>query len=213
MKKTMSIIACVFLATGISSGQTFKRVMMSMPRQIDPLVTQSNISDALIYMEEGMECKLLNRFHKYATFEGDPTKSMTIRSSETSETTVTLLPCQDGDTLVCVVSTVKIGKASDSQVDVYSNRWEKLDAGKYVTVPSLRDFMKEDMTDEGLREEVVRQLDIPLVAVSVLTDPLGLSFRLASLDWVDHKTRERVMSGVNTQIRMRWDGERFVKGE
>ena len=215
MKRIMTILLLT-IATAVNA-QTLRKVFVDMPDSIVPLLSSVNRQDGMDYVDNDMSLDVTNKLGNITTISGEKNRYIDISTASKAWTRLLLLPTAQGDTLICMVKTVSIDKARDSQIHFYNKEWTSLNTADYVKQPSIENFMAfNESINEEERAELMRKIDIMLMEISTnyekddaQQDIPTLIFTLHSQAYMNEEDQKLITPFIKEVIRMRWNGNRF----
>ena len=207
MKRIMTILLLTIATT--ANAQTLRKVFVNMPDSIVPLLSSVNRQDGMDYVT--------NKLGNITTISGEKNRYIDISTASKAWTRLLLLPTTQGDTLICMVKTVSIDKARDSQIHFYNKEWTNLRTTDFVDLPPIGNFMSfNDSINEEDRAELMRRIDIKLMEISAnyekddaQQDIPTLTFTLHSQAYMNEEDQKLITPFIKGAIRMRWNGSRF----
>lgn len=202
MRKLLFFIMLVFGgATTVASAQDMRAVFLNAPDKIFPLLTGNDRADLVDFIEAGMTAKVSNRLDGTSELRTLGHDYLMLATTASSTMQIKLLPAK-GDTLICVVKTVK-AEAADSRICFYDKEWNMLNAGEMFSFPSISDFFASDA------DEYLDVCDIYLVSLtlSATDNSLVAEYTMPAYMNVDDA---KMVKPLLHKLAYRWDGERFV---
>ena len=213
------ILTILFLALATSTkAQTLRQVFTLMPDSIVPLLSKVNREDGMDYLDNDMPLDVTNKLGNITTISGEKNRYIDINTASKAWTRLMLLPSEAGDTLICLVKTVSIDKARDSQIHFYDKEWKPMNTSDFVNMPTGESFMTfSDSIDEEERTRLTKKIDIPLIEISANyekssgheNDAPTLTFKLHSPAYMNEEDCKLVTPYIKDNIKMRWNGNRF----
>ena len=215
MKRIMTILLLTIATT--ANAQTLRKVFVNMPDSIVPLLSSVNRQDGMDYVDNDMSLDVTNKLGNITTISGEKNRYIDISTASKAWTRLLLLPTTQGDTLICMVKTVSIDKARDSQIHFYNKEWTNLRTTDFVDLPPIGNFMSfNDSINEEDRAELMRRIDIKLMEISAnyekddaQQDIPTLTFTLHSQAYMNEEDQKLITPFITGAIRLRWNGSRF----
>lgn len=200
-----------------ANSQTLRNAFVQMPDSIMPLLTSVNRQDGMDYVDNNMSIDVTNKLGRITTISGEKDKYIDISTTKTW-TKIMTLPTATEDTIICMVKTIHIDTLSDSQIRFYSKQWEVLKSEDYINMPTINDFITpNDSITEDKRKEIANKIDIPLIEATLMTkddneqsNKYILTFKMHSPAYMNEKDRLATSPYIKKEIRMQWDGNRFI---
>ena len=190
-------------AVSLVSAQDMRNVFRDAPDEIFPLLTKNLRADLVDFADAGMTAKVTNNFDGVSVLEELGDDYLLLATTASSTMQVKLLPMQ-GDTIICVVKTVK-AEAADSRMRFYDMEWNRLDGAGMFTPPVIRDFF----TPESATNEIVDMCDIYLVTLNLNAADNTLVAEYTMPTYMNTDDAARVKPLLRKLV-YRWNGERFV---
>ncbi len=204
MKKLLYLIMFLFCGVASSvSAQEMRSVFLDAPDDIFPMLTKNLRADLVDYIEARMTAKVTNRLDGTTVLEELGTNYLKIASTASSNMQLKLLPVQ-GDTVICVVKTVK-AEAADSRICFYDKAWKLLDGGKMFEYPSIRDFF----ISAEAADECIDKCDIYLVSLQLSAADNTLVAEYTMPQYMSKDDASKV-TPLLKKIVYKWNGECFV---
>lgn len=213
------ILTLLFLTLTTSTyAQTLRQVFTQMPDSIVPLLSSVNRQDGMDYIDNDLPLDVTNKLGNITTISGEKNTYIDINTASKAWTRLILLPSTSADTLVCLIKTISVDKAKDSQIQFYDTSWKRLNTADFVTLPSRQDFMTwNDSVSEEDRAELMKKIDIELMEISANYEKYGeegvavptLTFRLHSQAYMNEDERKLVAPYIKESLTMRWNGAKF----
>lgn len=196
-----------------TAGVELKQLFTAMPDSLCPLLTQVNRADFIDFIESKMKAEVSNRLGgKSQMTELAPTY-LRIRLTESTDWQMKLLPTAQGDTLICVVTTVELPTA-DSHIEFYTTSWRPLSASVYLPKrPETRDFVASaDLLKDayGRPLSALSRADMHLVRWTLAPDNNDLTALLTTPDYMEKEQAEKLRPHLKGALRYRWSGTAFL---
>ena len=208
MKKLTAIMACTALSLSFARGADIRKLFLSMPDSIMPMLTANDRLDFLDFMDSGMKAKVSNRLGGESVMTDLSGTSLTVRTSQSSSTCIAVYENRRGRMLICLITTVT-ADFPDSSVKFYNEDWTPAQASKIIRFPELRDFLESD----ALKNDSLPLLEVQSVLrLKVATaTPDALEFRYTSLDYIGEDAGKYIRWFRPDGLTYRWNGRKFVR--
>lgn len=185
-------------------AQNIMQRFARMPEHLISLLSENDRLDCIDFAEVDMRAVVINRLDGKSELKILREDYLLMQMTKSSTMQMKLLPCNNGDTITCVVKSVCV-EACDSRISFYDKNWNELEREKYYSKPAIRDFFHpSDSLDR-----ILKLSDIYLVKISLqeLSDTLRAEYTLpAYMERAD----SAVVAPTLHPISYRWDGNRFV---
>lgn len=204
MRKLLCLIMFLFCGVASSvSAQEMRSVFLDAPDDIFPMLTKNLRADLVDYIEARMTAKVTNRLDGTTVLEELGANYLKLASTASSTMQLKLLPVQ-GDTVICVVKTVK-AEAADSRICFYDKSWKLLDGSKMFEYPSIRSFF---ISPEAA-DECIDKCDIYLVSLQLSAADNTLVAEYTMPQYMSKDDVSKV-TPLLKKIVYKWNGECFV---
>lgn len=211
MKK---ILYFIFISLFVISAQaqTVKSFFVNMPDSLSPLLTKVNRADFADFLESNMKAVVKNKFGENAEMKTLTNDYIFLQDASKCSTQFKELSVNDSLKVVCVVNTV-CGKACDSDLKFYSTDYRTLEADKFITLPSLNDFLitPVDSLKANSFQIACDMIDVNLMETKLSPDNSLLTFRSTLLDYLDKESVNSVKPFLRTEVVYNWKDGKFVK--
>ena len=202
MRKLMFFIMLVFGgAMTMVSAQDMRTLFLNAPDKIFPLLTGNDRADLVDFIEADMRAKVTNRLDGTSELHELGNDYLMLATTASSTMQMKLLPFK-GDTIICVVKTVK-AEAADSRICFYDKEWNPVGTDAMFSFPSIADFFT------SAADECVDMCDIYLVSLmlSAADSSLVAEYTMPAYMNVDDAKRVKPLL---RKLTYKWNGERFV---
>ena len=202
MRKLLFFVILLFGgAMTMASAQDMRTIFLNAPDKIFPLLTGNDRADLVDFIEADMRAKVSNRLDGASELHELGNDYLLLATTASSTMQMKLLPL-NGDTIICVVKTVK-AEAADSRICFYDKEWNPIDTGSMFSFPSIVDFFT------SATDEFVDVCDIYLVSLtlSAADNSLVAEYTMPAYMNVDDAKRVKPLL---RKLTYRWNGERFV---
>lgn len=202
MRKLLFILFAIG-AFASAQGQNMRTFFLNAPQEIFPLLTANCRADLVDYIDAEMRASVTNRLDGKSVLEELGNDYLAMASTASSRVEMKLLPC-GGDTIVCVVNTVK-AEVADSRIAFYDKEWNLLPADDFFTFPAIEEFF----VPGSPVVEHIDKCDIYLVSLSLSLDDITLVAEYTMPDYMFIDDAEAVKP-LMSRIVYRWNGRCFV---
>ncbi|MBR5828616.1 MAG: DUF3256 family protein [Bacteroidaceae bacterium] len=205
MKKIFIILAVMFCCAGQElCAQGMRSLFLNAPDELFPLLTRNGRADCVDYIDAGMEATVANVLGGVCRMKVLTDDFVEIEPSGASSMQVRMLPA-GGDTLLCVVNTVK-AEAADSRISFYTKGWEKVPAKGLFEAPAIKDFF----VSADSAALYVDRCDIYLVRLALSKDENTLTAEYTMPDYMA-ESDSALIKPLLCRIVYRWNGKKFVR--
>lgn len=206
------VAACLLFPSSLFS-QEAKRLFVDMPDSLCQLLTKVNREDCIDFLESKMKAVVENRFRQNSEMTSLGRDYISMQMSAQSTWQMKVLAMNDSVRVIAVVSTV-CAPACDSSLKFYTTDWKPLDAGAFVSLPSMDDFLTApDSADIYEYDEARRAADMLLMKADFSKDNSDLIFTLTTPDYMAAEMAEKLAPYVRPGLVYKWENGRFVKKE
>ncbi len=204
------LMACTAVLPSGADG--IRDVWKTVPDSVVPAIDRVRRLEMLDLVDYKVKAEVKNRLGSNSVMDTLTASYLHVAISASSEMAMTLLTCESGDTVVCVVRTYR-GPEPDSEIAFYSSRWKQLDASSFLPFRSLSESWQQltarpDTISPERYGELMSLVRVPLVGAVLSADgkhvDLSLSVPMLGVD-----DRPAVAS-IAVSRRLTWNGQRFV---
>lgn len=203
MRKLLFIIMLLCGASSQMRAQEMRTIFLVAPDSIFPLLSKSYRADLVDYIDAGMTAKVTNSLDGTSILEELAPDYMRLAVTASSTMQLKQLPFE-GDTIICVVKTVK-AEAADSRICFYDKAWNRLDGQLMFSQPSVGDFFVS-VADADAWSDVC---DIYLVSLTLSAGDNTLVAEYTMPAYMNVDDAKKVKPLLR-KLTYRWDGECFV---
>lgn len=204
------LMSCVAAVPSWADG--IRDVWQTVPDSIVPAIDRVRRLEMLDLVDYKVRAEVRNRLGSNSVMDTLTANYLHVTISESSEMAMALLPCESGDTVLCVVSTYR-GPEPDSKIAFYTPCWKSLDAAGHLPFHSLPESWQQltarpDTISQERYDELMSLVRVPLVGAVLSPDGLHVDLSLSvPMLGVDDR---QAMAAITVSRRMTWDGQRFV---
>ena len=203
MRKLLFIIMLLCGAASQMRAQEMRTIFLEAPDTIFPLLSKSYRADMVDYIDARMTAKVTNSLDGVSILEELASDYMRLAATASSTMQLKLLPFE-GDTIICVVKSVK-AEATDSRMSFYDKEWNRMDVPLMFCQPSVGDFFVS-VADADAWADVC---DIYLVSLTLSASDNALVAEYTMPAYMNVDDAGKVKSLLR-KLTYRWNGERFV---
>ena len=187
-------------------------VWQTVPDSIVPAIDRVRRLEMLDLVDYKVKAEVKNRLGSNSVMDTLTASYLHVTISASSEMAMTLLSCESGDTVVCVVRTYK-GPEPDSEIAFYTSQWKPLAPACYMPFRSLLESWQQltarpDTISPERYGELMSLVRVPLVGAVLAADgqhvDLSLSVPMLGID------DRPAVAAIAVTRRMTWNGQRFV---
>ena len=187
-------------------------VWQPVPDSIVPAIDRVRRLEMLDLVDYKVKAEVKNRLGSNSVMDTLTASYLHVTISASSEMAMTLLSCESGDTVVCVVRTYK-GPEPDSEIAFYTSQWKPLAPACYMPFRSLSESWQQltarpDTISPERYGELMSLVPVPLVGAVLAADgqhvDLSLSVPMLGID------DRPAVAAIAVTRRMTWNGQRFV---
>lgn len=206
----ISLFAAGILTITSATAQEAKKIFISMPDSLSPLLTAVNRADCIDFLESNMRAQVTNRFGRKSEMTELGSDYIRMQMSPQSTWQMKLLRVNDSTKVVCVVSTV-CAPVCDSDVEFYTTDWKQLPVGNFLSSqPALKDFVEPvDTTDYAVLTARDRAT-VSLVKADLSKADDKLTFTLTTPEYMEKETAEKLKPFLRRPIVYVWSEGRFT---
>lgn len=216
MKANRLVLSIFICAIGILSltsaqAQEAKKLFISMPDSLAPLLTSVNRADCVDFLASKMKAQVDNRFGTKSEMT-DLSKDY-IRMQMTPQTTwqMKVLALNDSTNVICTVGTA-CAPACDSSIGFYTIDWKPLSTSRFIVLPLMEDFLSApDSTSIYSFDEAHRSADMLLTKIDLNKENTELTFTLTTPDYMSNETAEKLVPFIRRSIVYQWKNGAFTR--
>ena len=205
MKKLIVLFFMLLHGFGIDvNAQAIRSAFVEMPDTLMLLLTANDRRDCIDFIDAGMRAVVSNRLGGKSELKKLADDFLLINTTESSVMQMKLLPCINGDTVICMVNTV-CAEVADSRISFYNRRWEKLSVTKFFETPNISDFFIPSDSVANYKDIA----DIYLVRLDLQShsDSLRAEYTMPGYMSDDDSV---MVAPMLQPLWYKWNGERFV---
>ena len=205
MKRIIYIIVAL-LAIHSVDAQNMRTLFLEMPDSVVPLLTRNNRADCIDFIEAGMRAEVTNLLDGRSSLQKLTPDYLKMKTTSHSELQMKLLPSSGGDTIICMINTVR-AEAADSRIRFYDKEWKELKTTtKFFTAPAIKEFF----TVNERSDKRLLMADIYLVELILSPDATTLQAKYTMPAYMSAADSAYVAAGLH-DIKYQWNGKKFVK--
>lgn len=209
MLKLRYVILAVtlFCCSSIYAQRTMKEFWTSMPDSLIEYLDATKRREMIDFYGMGVRAEVFNVLEGISVMDTLTTRFTAVTLSESSKLSVALFPKNDGDTLICMVTTF-LGPQPESTVKFYNTSWQMVPSGALLPVlPASSFFLRPDTMSEDEYEKLVSLVDPVMTSATLHPDDDTIVFSL-STPLLSKTDRER-LEAILVQRKYKWNGESF----
>lgn len=145
MKTILHIIALALPLWGMGDllhAQSLKDIFFKMPQELCPALSEYNRLELIDNQKNNKPMQTRNVFKTFSKMETLTDDYAHLVVSKNSEKTIKLLNRNEENPIVMVISTVFADSIADASVSFYTTEWQPLDATRFVSAPTSKDFRR-----------------------------------------------------------------------
>lgn len=203
-KITYILTILTFLFVAQTNAQEMRSIFIEMPDSIIPLLTKSNRADCVDFLDAKMKARVTNRFDGHSELLQITPDYLKMQLTSHSTLQMKLLPRSSGDTIICLVNTVR-AEAGDSHIRFYTKKWQEITPAKQLfKKPQIKDFF----TPTDSLGKILQIADIYLVELTLfpLVKTIQASYTMPS--YMSRKDSAFVSKNMHI-IEYQWTGKTF----
>lgn len=205
--------AITIFASGSLYAQEAKKLFISMPDSLCPLLTSVNRADCIDFLESKMKAEVDNRFGKKSEMTELSKDYIHMKMSPQTTWQMKVLALSDTTKIVCTISTA-CAPACDSRFSFYTTDWKKLSTSRYISLPALGDFLTApDSSSIYAFEEVRNSVDLLLMKADFNKENSELTIALTTIDYLSEEVAGKLKEFYRGPVVYKWMNERFVRKE
>ena len=205
MKRIIYIIVAL-LAFHCAEAQNMRHLFLEMPDSVVPLLTRNNRADCIDFLEAGMKAEINNLLDGRSSLLKLTPDYLKMKTTSHSDVQMKLLPVAGGDTIICMINTVR-AEAADSRIRFYDKEWKELKpATRFFTAPAIKEFF----TVNERSDKRLLMADIYLVELILSPDATTLQATYTMPAYMSAADSAYVAAGLH-DIKYQWNGKKFVK--
>lgn len=140
MKKVLSTLSFIALASCSIQAQSLKDLFLKMPQEVCPVLSEYNRLELVDNQKNNKPMQTRNLLRKISTMKELTDDYANLAVSSNSEKAIKLLPKNDGTKIIMVINTVWSDSIADSSLSFYSTDWQPLDATAFISTPTSKEF-------------------------------------------------------------------------
>lgn len=206
MKKLINILfVAILLFAAKAEAQNMRTIFLEMPDSILPLLTSTNRADCVDFLEAGMKAEVTNLLDGRSSLQKLTPDYLKMKTTSHSEMQMKLLPRSGGDTIICMINTVR-AEAADSRIRFYDKEWKELKpTTKFFTAPAIKEFF----TVNERSDKRLLMADIYLVELILSPDATTLQAKYTMPAYMSGADSAFVAGGMH-DIKYHWNGKKFI---
>ena len=204
------LMSCVAAVPAWADG--IRDVWQTVPDSIVPAIDRVRRLEMLDLVDYKVKAEVKNMLGSNSVMDTLTADYLHITISASSEMAISLLPCGDGDSVICVLRTY-MGPEPDSEITFYTPCWQPLDAAAYLPFHSLSEswqqlVVRPDTISPERYGELMTLVRVPLVGAVMSCDGRHIDLSLSvPMQGIDDRP---AMAAIASCRRLTWNGQRFV---
>ena len=140
MKKVLSTLSFMALASCSLQAQSLKDLFLKMPQEFCPILSEYNRLELVDNQKNNKPMQTRNLLRKISTMKELTDNYAHLILSDQSEKTFKLLTKSDDSKVILLINTVFCDSIPDSSISFYSTDWQPLDATAFISTPTSKEF-------------------------------------------------------------------------
>lgn len=214
MKKVL--FAILLSALGILSftpicAQEAKKVFISMPDSLSPLLTAVNRADFIDFLESKMKAQVDNRFGRKSEMTDLSKDYIRIQVSPQTTWQMKLLAMNDSTKVICTVATA-CAPACDSHFLFYTTDWKELSTSEFIALPTLESFFETPDSADAYDYAAARlQADMLLMKADLSQADDSVTFTFTTPEYMEKEMAEKLKPFLRHPLVYTWKAGKFEK--
>ena len=206
-KRHIVLAVTMFSCLSMHAQRMMKDFWMSMPDSLVEYLDATKKHEMIDFYGMGVRAEVFNLLEGMSVMDTLTARHAAVTLSESSKLSVSLLPKNDGDTLICMVSTF-LGPQPESTVSFYDSSWRKVPSEGILPELDAMSFMQRpDTMDIDEFEKMASLVDPIMISAEFHPTDDTLVYRL-STPLLSKSDRER-LDAILVERRYKWDGNSF----
>ncbi|MBO4658815.1 MAG: DUF3256 family protein [Prevotella sp.] len=206
-KRHIVLAAMMFFCLSMHAQRMMKDFWMSMPDSLVEYLDATKRREMIDFYGMGVRAEVFNLLEGMSVMDTLTARHAAVTLSESSKLSVSLLPKNDGDTLICMVSTF-LGPQPESLVSFYDSSWRKVPSEGMLPELDAQSFLlRPDTMDIDEFEKMASLVDPVMISAEFLPTDDTLVYRL-STPLLSKSDRER-LDAILVERKYKWDGNSF----
>lgn len=193
------------LITMTSQAKNIREIWLSMPDSLISYLDKSKRIEMVDYIDMRVKAVVKNALEGTSVMDTLTNDYLQVTLNEACTLQMRILPTENGDTLFCLVKTLR-GPLPESEVTLYRQDWQKKNT---LSFNAQELITKPDTMSTSSFTELKNLLDIPIVEARLSIDSPTLTLQVAALNLSKEETeRVRPLFIPRSLI---WNGKEFVE--
>ncbi|KAA6319974.1 hypothetical protein EZS27_030192 [termite gut metagenome] len=209
MKKELLVLFMIFSVVSLPA-QEIKKIFITMPDTLVPLLTSVNRADFVDFLESNMKARVKNKFENLSEMTDLTPDYIRLQMTSRSTLQMKLLAINDTTKVICMVSTA-CAPECDSYIRFFATDWKELPAQNYLTLLPKPDdfFLPPDSVCIGECDSMRTQMDMVLLKADLSKTDTTLSFTLTTPRYMGEETLNKWKGYLREVIVYEWKDGRF----
>ena len=207
MKQIFLVVVMLFSASVTFAQKQMKDYWTAMPDSLVPYLNKSKRTEMVDFYQMGVKAETFNLLQGSTTLDSLTASFADITLNPTARLQLSLLPTNQGDTLICMSRTY-YGEAPESTIAFYDSEWRPLTSVDLLPAINPESLVQrpDTMTQERY-DDLYRMVDPMMTYALMSSEGRELTFCL-STPMVTKKERT-ALEAILVQRKLKWNGERF----
>lgn len=193
------------LITMTSQAKNIREIWLSMPDSLISYLDKSKRIEMVDYIDMKVKADVKNALEGTSVMDTLTNDYLQVTLNEACTLQMRILPSENGDTLFCLVKTLR-GPLPESEVTLYRQDWQRKNT---LSFNAQELITKPDTMSASSFTELKKLLDIPIVEARLSIDSPTLTLQVAALNLSKEETeRVRPLFIPRSLI---WNGKEFVE--
>lgn len=210
MKKLFVILLAAVLAAPVSA-KSLRQLWIDMPDSILPYFNKNLRMEFVDFLDMKVKAEVKNLLGGNCHMDTLTADYLHVALNESADLEIKLLPCTDGDSILCWVKTLK-GPEKESELCFYDQGWNHLDTKQMMgglTVSDINKTLihKPDTITESRYEELKDMIEPEITGFSLSMSENTITAKL-SLPLLAEDDKKAV-NAILMQRKFKWSGKFF----
>ncbi|KAA6342544.1 hypothetical protein EZS27_009719 [termite gut metagenome] len=211
MKKELLVLFMIFSVVSLPA-QEIKKLFVTMPDTLVPLLTPVNRADFVDFLESNMRARVKNKFENLSEMTDLTPDYIRLQMTLQSTLQMKLLAINDTAKVICAVFTA-CAPECDSYIRFFATDWKELPVQDYLTLLPKPDdfFLPPDSAYIGEYgyDSMCTQIDMVLLKADLSKTDTTLSFTFITPRYMGEETLNKWKGYLREVIVYEWKDGRF----
>jgi hypothetical protein len=211
MKKELLVLFMIFSIVSLPA-QEIKKLFITMPDTLVPLLTPVNRADFVDFLESNMRAQVKNKFENLSEMTDLTSDYIRLQMTSRSTLQMKLFVINDTTKVICIVSTA-CAPECDSYIRFFATDWKELPVQDYLTLLPKPDdfFLPPDSTYTGEYgyDSMRTQMDMVLLKADLSKTDTTLSFTFTTPPYMGEETLNEWKEYLREVIVYEWKDGKF----